>query len=817
MDLPTCPACGQSVLDDDAVDCPFCGAAMDGSSPAKKPVGGTPKAGKAKSKSADSEAPSAKSPVDDDPFAIEKPKTARKVLPCAPRPMKGRLHKVLCPMCDTQGFIPAAAVGRQVKCANKECLVPVFTAGEVSQKAKAGAAPARVSDQEDVVASKSSREPGQKNPMVLYGITGTVLLLLAAGGAWYLNKGANGPAELDPIDMSQFNFNQEDEDDPEEQDSRNPKPVVKEVIQESPNKLADRLVERMVSTARQTGNRDKAYCRSLTASAYLKLGQKSEADREFSQLARVSSGGSQKSAYYKIGPLVEHYFRLRAAGNAADADSYLNQAIALTDKMPTSGSQAFDAGIHLATAMAIAGKMEDATVLVSGLQKDQSIVSQIDMIREATWSSTSRTLWDQDLKAFSPMTVQQWNEPLFTAVAVCLAARGEAKSAIDWTSKIANRLTQSDSAAMVADVFRQRTVPADESQELVDAASDAGSSARLRVNSLLATSSTDPYWVQAQSEFAAWKPAGAMTLPGLQEIINMQVDEVNADVTNIQALADFARSAVRLGDTANGQKALGMLTSVGLVTVPTAASLRAACFDLAEKEDEVRERIREELRLNTGSKVRSRFLSYRRSVDRMARLAEDRRLQLIFALGRVAEETGVEVIQSAIDADTLLKQEVGLDLLKDWVSICATAHADNLAVLRTNPDDAIRFTRVERPAELEVMGPLSMFWSKYQKSMSLKEASELNNGSDLQGLRAATLAYVTYQQFAKPDVAKASLLSLGMIKNKIWRESCLSIASELMTKAGRFSEVEENLKEIAVTPTQTIAALFGAFRALELK
>ncbi|MCC6972369.1 MAG: hypothetical protein IT434_19305, partial [Phycisphaerales bacterium] len=28
MDLPTCPSCGQSVLDDDAEECPFCGGAM---------------------------------------------------------------------------------------------------------------------------------------------------------------------------------------------------------------------------------------------------------------------------------------------------------------------------------------------------------------------------------------------------------------------------------------------------------------------------------------------------------------------------------------------------------------------------------------------------------------------------------------------------------------------------------------------------------------------------------------------------------------------------------------------------------------------
>ena len=28
MDFPVCPACGQSVIDDDVEDCPFCGSSM---------------------------------------------------------------------------------------------------------------------------------------------------------------------------------------------------------------------------------------------------------------------------------------------------------------------------------------------------------------------------------------------------------------------------------------------------------------------------------------------------------------------------------------------------------------------------------------------------------------------------------------------------------------------------------------------------------------------------------------------------------------------------------------------------------------------
>lgn len=819
MDLPTCPACGQSVLDDDAVDCPFCGAAMDGSSPAKKPVGGQTKTSKAQKADTSAEASSPKSrPADDDdPFAIEKPKTPRKVLPCAPRPMKGRLHKVVCPMCDTQGFIPAGAVGRQVKCANKECLVPVFTAGEVSQKAK-GAAPSRVSDQQDTDTARPPREPGQKNPMVLYGITGSVLLILAAAGSWYLNKGAESQGQVEKIDMSQFNFNTDD-DEPDDADGpSSPENQPKQPVQESPNKLAERLVERMVTTARQTGNRDKPFCRSLTASGYLRLGKLEEAEREFTQLTQVSERGSRSSEYYKIGPLVEHYFRLRKAGDAQAADAALNRAIALKSGMPRTGSQAFNAGIRLAVAMTVAGKSDEAIALIAGLQADQSIIAQIDMIRESTWATTSAALWANEIDGFSPMTVQQWNEPLLTAVAVCLAARAEADASIDWTSKISDKLSKADTAAAVAVVFREQGVSVAPSASLVDLATTIGPMVGLRVSSLLAATANDSNWTQAKAQVAGFKSGTAMSIPDLRQMINVRIGDISQSITVIHALADFAQSAVRLNDPASAKKGLGLISGMGLSDVPTAAELRRACVELTDREDDVRDRLKEELRLSSDNKLRSRFLAYRQSISEMARRAEDRRLQLIFGLGRVAEAGGIEIIQATIDTDPVLKDEVSLDVLKDWISIGATVNSDQLIVLETDPKDFVRFTRVDEPAELIVMkNGLSKFWMDYRKTNSLQASAALEAGRMLQGFKAATVAYLAHQQFSQPDVPASLLTTLGTIKNQLWRENCLEIASNQLAKAGRFAEVERQLNEVAVTPTQTVSALFGALKALPLQ
>ena len=37
-------------------------------------------------------------------------------------------------MCDTVGYVPQSAMGREVRCANEGCLVPIFIAKKIEQK-----------------------------------------------------------------------------------------------------------------------------------------------------------------------------------------------------------------------------------------------------------------------------------------------------------------------------------------------------------------------------------------------------------------------------------------------------------------------------------------------------------------------------------------------------------------------------------------------------------------------------------------------------------------------------------------------------------
>jgi hypothetical protein len=183
-----CPSCQASVLDDDAEVCPFCGSPMD---PAKAkgyvPPGGAakPPAEKAaapKAAAAARPAEPAAKPVakaapkkaaapaaSDDPFAINVA-AGTNAIPLSAKRTQQRPNKVVCPMCDTVGFASDAASGKEVRCANPKCLVPIFTAPDFAAPPPAEPEP----------------QPSSLVPTLL--TFGTVALILIAGASvwWFV-------------------------------------------------------------------------------------------------------------------------------------------------------------------------------------------------------------------------------------------------------------------------------------------------------------------------------------------------------------------------------------------------------------------------------------------------------------------------------------------------------------------------------------------------------------------------------------------------------------------------------------------------------
>ena len=305
MSLPTCPSCGQSVLEDNPVDCPFCGAAMDGSRGAKNtprpkagPVINRPGARKIPEKPAaptapvvDSVTPAPEAPKpaarpaggprgskpvvdEDDPFGVGMASAAAQAIQATAKPEKGRLLKVVCPMCEQVGFVPKNAVGKSVKCANEKCMVPIFTAHDPSEQVT-DRKPVRMSDEAEAARrAADAARPKKRNPMVVYGIVGGILLLLTIALIPLLNKAPDNPELNKPVVIPDFGPSDEEIATAEAEKAAKEKAALDAV---NPLIEVDAHVSRMIGMARLQNLRDKAWARKMTGDVFLRLNQTAKA------------------------------------------------------------------------------------------------------------------------------------------------------------------------------------------------------------------------------------------------------------------------------------------------------------------------------------------------------------------------------------------------------------------------------------------------------------------------------------------------------------------------------------------------------------
>src|SRR5262249_52951544 len=124
MEFAVCPSCKQSVLDDDAVNCPFCGSSMTAKPGAAKPAAPALVAGPVKTKSSPAVGklpPSTN--LSDVPQMDLGDVLDEGAIAASAKRTKSRPMPVICPMCDTVGYVSPDAAGKSVKCANSSCLV----------------------------------------------------------------------------------------------------------------------------------------------------------------------------------------------------------------------------------------------------------------------------------------------------------------------------------------------------------------------------------------------------------------------------------------------------------------------------------------------------------------------------------------------------------------------------------------------------------------------------------------------------------------------------------------------------------------------
>ncbi|MFO1045143.1 MAG: hypothetical protein U0941_25490 [Planctomycetaceae bacterium] len=477
MDFPVCPSCGQSVIDDDVDDCPFCGSSMKakpGAKPSPKPAAAKPAASKpAEKPAAGAKPPAGKpavpgrpgtkpGPADDFPFEAEVP-GAKTAVQAMPNPSKGRSVQVVCPMCETEGYIPPTAVGKDVKCANSKCMVPIFKAP----------APKVETAPEPTPKKKS-------NIVVVGGVTVAVVGVIGAAAVFVPGMLAQKPkpgvmSEEDKALLSQSSTPTKPPktETPAETKTDVPATDVKPTEKGVTDELLASVVKQLNDAAlmNQPKQRSKPVCRQLAAEACVRLGDLKTAGEHLSQLEIVGAN----VPYYRIEPGVA-LFWLNWETDKANAGKNLDLALEDARKLPKIGRHQMEVAGRLAAALVAAGRVKEAQEL---LQSHQSAENDGQLAAQTQLSSDGRLTRLNRTQAVLP-----WSRPQAAAATGSLVAHNQLAAAKSWAEAQTDNEAKGECFAIWAEgiAFHQsKPGPANSSPEIEEATKGLSAALKARV------------------------------------------------------------------------------------------------------------------------------------------------------------------------------------------------------------------------------------------------------------------------------------------------------------------------------------------------
>ena len=354
---------------------------------------------------------------DADPFEVD----TRKVVQApavSPRPVKGRMLRVVCPMCETPGFIAPQQAGTEVKCSNPQCLVPVFTAPK-------------------------PEAPPQEEPEARRGLSGTafagiavVLVGAVAAGLYYFVIRDN-----DPVVPLAGNPNGVVDGDPEESTEETQPEVAPTPVGPPPiplSELRETAPDEIVRAAQQRdNNRSKPYGRRLAAEAFAELGDLNKAREQLESMRNVQG----YVPFYEIEPLVAIAQAQRAAGDEDAMQATLTDAVTKAD-FPDVGRDPLDAAAALAAALVVAGRIDDARAVVQAADDDGT---------RGFASATRRIALDTRSLNVDAVAERPWTQAMpssqWVTVTRTAFATGGAEPALQWAQSAENLAVRENALA----------------------------------------------------------------------------------------------------------------------------------------------------------------------------------------------------------------------------------------------------------------------------------------------------------------------------------------------------------------------------------
>lgn len=425
--LPACPSCGQSVLDDDATECPFCGAAMKGK-PGAKPAPSAPKSAAPAKKAAEPKKAAAND-ADEDPFGVTSSFSARKAIQLLAKPGKGKLFRVLCPMCESPGFWSKDCIGKEVRCSNEKCLMPLFTAPDPDAPPvddKPAGAPATGRTAEPVKVSG----PKKPIPKVVVICGGVVVVggCILGGALWMSSQSGKQNDDLSkpmtlPV-ITSTNNAENPNGTPESGDNKTTAVKTPAVVVLTADELRADGFKKMIEAALDPEkNTQKPYCRRMVAESYALTGKLDAVKEHIDQIEKI--GGSQLK-YFGLIPTTLVGWKHIEAGRAAEAKASADVALELMKQAPELGTMPLEAAIELSSLLVALDRVDEAKTLISSRQNALEAEQQVESLLRAEAVRNSNL--DQLVK-LRPAWIHQTP---WVSVTFLLTMRGQTEKALAW-------------------------------------------------------------------------------------------------------------------------------------------------------------------------------------------------------------------------------------------------------------------------------------------------------------------------------------------------------------------------------------------------
>lgn len=545
---------------------------------------------------------------EENPFDVD-PNVMSKAVQVAKTRTAVKSFKVVCPMCETAGFIPPAAAGKDVRCGNPECIVPVFKAPFAPRK------------------SSAETKTIDEGRGWTFWIVGTLALMAALGGAaWYfMSPPSTGGFKKMPPKPGQL------EDDPVAEKPKEEVPVEETPVVEAPltlEQVRKPTLDAMVRASQNpNGNRHKPYCRQATAETFAAVGDLAEARNQIERLRDVG----RDLPYYQIMPLVTIAWQELKSGSIDDAKKTLDDAVKLTTEspgLPPYGSESLNIASSLAAALTAAGRSDEARKILRSRTETGTLANFV-----ATW----RAAFDSRSYDFETIAEQQALDsgapPQWASVARSLTLRGYAGAALAWAEGSDSSEIRVDCTIAWAEALAGSAENASaESLAVIEPAaaklSPAGKArllARLAgLRSFDADKAQSEAWLAKARESLAAVPApSAVTLPPLKDLYRFSLPDPSNLRLAALASAELARVETELGRNEQAWAAISKALTYLRGTAPAVPQIQARLDEIETRGvSAVRDDLKNALKLRNDDEAFQAMNQYRRNCEQILKDAQ---------------------------------------------------------------------------------------------------------------------------------------------------------------------------------------------------